>query len=280
MANNFHVPPVGFGPGSQPVADDSELAYLPLPSGMRTYSTHLVDLGAAEQADADRVRALLKEIGEACHEAAQSGTTKLISVADLPASSRRLLAETLGDGEVSCLVGQEGTIKAQEAVFAGVWAVHGPEIDAIEVAPLPQTVIEYAFVPAVPAAGSGAACRPGVVNAPALVSELTEKSACWRPDEPLHVINLSLLPHTPEDLDYLGDALGTGSARILSRGYGNCRISATALQNVWRVQYFNSMDTLILDTFEVTTVPEVAVAASEDFADSAERIAEILETFE
>ena len=37
------------------------------------------------------------------------------------------------------------------------------------------------------------------------------------------------------------------------------------------------MDTLILDTFEVTTMPEVAMAAPEDLADSAARIREVLE---
>lgn len=43
------------------------------------------------------------------------------------------------------------------------------------------------------------------------------------------------------------------------------------------MQFFNSMDTLILDTFEVTTMPEVAIAAKEDLVDSAERIVEVLE---
>jgi len=37
------------------------------------------------------------------------------------------------------------------------------------------------------------------------------------------------------------------------------------------------MDTLILDTFEVTRLPEVALAAPEDLSDSAERICEVLE---
>mgnify|MGYP000724044400 FL=1 len=61
---------------------------------------------------------------------------------------------------------------------------------------------------------------------------------------------------------------------MLSRGYGNCRITSTRLRNTWWVQYFNSMDHLILNTIEVTSVPEVALAAPEDFADSVERLAE------
>ena len=105
--------------------------------------------------------------------------------------------------------------------------------------------------------------------------ELEDKSATHDGDAP-HVVNLTLLPHTEEDLAWLDTALGLGSVDILSRGYGNCRVTATALHNVWRVQFFNSMDTLILDTFEVTPLPEVALAAPEDLTDSAERVAEVL----
>ena len=45
------------------------------------------------------------------------------------------------------------------------------------------------------------------------------------------------------------------------------------------MRYYNSQDTLILDSIEVSTIPEVALAAPEDIADSAERLAEILETY-
>ena len=72
-------------------------------------------------------------------------------------------------------------------------------------------------------------------------------------------------------------ALGQGSVDILSRGYGNCRVTALALPGSWRVQFFNSMDALILDTFEVTDIPEVAIAAAEDLADSSERLREVRE---
>jgi hydrogenase-1 operon protein HyaF len=38
------------------------------------------------------------------------------------------------------------------------------------------------------------------------------------------------------------------------------------------------MDTLILDTFEVTDMPEVALAADEDLRDSDARIRDVMET--
>jgi hydrogenase-1 operon protein HyaF len=37
------------------------------------------------------------------------------------------------------------------------------------------------------------------------------------------------------------------------------------------------MDVLILDTFEVTAIPEVTVAAPEDLIDSGDRLVEVLE---
>jgi hydrogenase-1 operon protein HyaF len=63
---------------------------------------------------------------------------------------------------------------------------------------------------------------------------------------------------------------------MLSRGYGNCRVTATGLREVWWVQYFNSDDKLILNTLEVTPVPAAVLAAQEDIEDSAERLGEIL----
>ena len=92
-------------------------------------------------------------------------------------------------------------------------------------------------------------------------------------------INLSLLPHTEEDLVYLNDVLGRGTLTVLSRGYGNCRIMATATRNVWWVQFYNSQDAMILNTIEITPVPEVACASPEDIADSATRLDEILEIY-
>jgi hydrogenase-1 operon protein HyaF len=128
-----------------------------------------------------------------------------------------------------------------------------------------------------PGLGLSTPTAPGVMSAPPLVAELLDRAMARRPGDLAHVINLTLLPHTPEDLAHLDRALGRGAATILSRGYGNCRVTATATPKVWRVQFFNSMDALILDTLEATDTPEVALAAPEDLLDSAERIAEVLE---
>jgi hydrogenase-1 operon protein HyaF len=63
---------------------------------------------------------------------------------------------------------------------------------------------------------------------------------------------------------------------MISRGFGNCHVTSTGLADVWRVQYFNNMNTLILNTIEVVDVPEVVEAAVEDLTDSRERLAELV----
>jgi len=49
---------------------------------------------------------------------------------------------------------------------------------------------------------------------------------------------------------------------------------------VWWVKYFNSEDKMILNTVEVSAIPEVACAAQEDIVDSAERFVEVMEIYD
>ncbi|KND17164.1 hydrogenase accessory protein HypB [Pannonibacter phragmitetus] len=275
MSNGFLFPPAGFGPGSQPL-DDEELSYMALPSGMRTYVPHLPEVG-----DPSQVTPALKtlaDIAGACEIAATAGGERAeFDLSAMDPASRALMAETLGQGEVSMKLRGVPALMVQESVFAGVWMLAGAGIDRIEVGPVPAEAVRRAHGSGAPAPMLSAPRPAGVVNAPALLAELADQSANWRSGGMPHVVNLSLLPHTEEDLLWLDAALGKGAVTILSRGYGNCRIGACALPQVWRVQFFNSMDTLILDTFEVTAIPEVALAAPEDLADSGERIREVLE---
>ena len=275
MVTNFTLPPVGFGPGSQPPDGEDELAYMTMPQDMRTFSPRIPEVenpglfGPAFD--------LLAAFAEACAEVAAGGAGVSFDLRGLDRANRQLLAETLGEGEVSIKMHGVPAVAAQESVFAGLWVLKGAGVDRAEVAPIPGLARDRAFTARRPAIGALATRRDGVVNAPAILSELADKSLSYRPGEPIHVVNLTLLPHTEEDLVWLDEALGEGSVTILSRGYGNCRIGATALPHVWRVQFFNSMDTLILDTFEVTAMPEVAIAAAEDLSDSAGRVREVLE---
>jgi hydrogenase-1 operon protein HyaF len=277
MVQNFHLPPTGFGPGSQADPNEGpELEYMPLPSGMRTYSPHLPEIDEIED-DVSEALSLLAEMADAADRVAKGGPSETFDLADLSGPDRALLAETLGDGEVSMKLRGVPALAVQESVFAGVWQIKGANVDVVEIASVPDAARSRAFDPVARALGKDAPRPPQVVNAPALLAELTDKSAAYAPGVEAHVVNLTLLPHTEADLDWLAATLGTGSVDVLSRGYGNCRVTATATPHVWHVQFFNSMDTRILDTYEVGPMPEVALAATEDLADSAERLREVLE---
>ncbi|KGM48044.1 hydrogenase expression/formation protein [Pseudooceanicola atlanticus] len=266
---NFHMPPTGYGPGSQTEEGGEELEYMSMPQDMRTYSARLPDIDAAPAPALDFLLAL----ADACDRVAAGGTPERFDLSQLGGEARKIVADTLQEGEVAMKIRGIPAVRVQESVFAGVWSLSASGLDVVEVGQVPADAIARAFEPFRPATADRPG--PGVVNAPALLSELQDHSA--NPDIDLHVINLSLLPHTEEDLAWLEDRLGEGSVDILSRGYGNCRIRATALPRTWHVQFYNSTDQLILDTYEVTTMPEVALAAHEDLTDSGARLREVVE---
>jgi hydrogenase-1 operon protein HyaF len=198
-----------------------------------------------------------------------------------------LIDQILGEGEVSVVFNRTLQARIQESVLAGVWRVRYQDAtgqvykDTLEVAAIPGLIRDATFVGAQAQVSSLESGAPeGVQNALPLIAELNEKSATYEPSQPPHVINLTLLPQTEQDLEFLAQQLGTGSVTILSRGYGNCRITSTHTQFVWWVQYFNSQEMNILNTLEVVEVPAVACAAQEDIDDSAERLCEILEIYQ
>jgi hydrogenase-1 operon protein HyaF len=119
----------------------------------------------------------------------------------------------------------------------------------------------------------------GAMNVMPVLAEIRDRVRLREPGAATHTISLTLLPMTDQDIEFLQTSLGTGPVRIVSRGYGTCRIQATAIHDVWSVQFFNAMDTILLDTLEIGEVPIVACAAEEDFRDSAERLREIEEAY-
>ncbi|MCQ0988215.1 hydrogenase expression/formation protein [Jiella marina] len=271
MTFGFMNAPTGFGPGSQPSeGDGADLDYMPMPSGMRTFHSPIPYLESAE--GLEPAIACLRELAETAKEWSPDDGAIVVEAARLAKMdprNRALIAETLGEGEVSAVVAGDRRFEVQESVFAGVWRVASGGTEHIEIGPLPRAIGQA------PAIALAAPPMPGhgVVNAPAILTEIFDHAG----QGGSHIVNLTLLPHTPEDLAYLDAVLGDGGVTILSRGYGNCRIERAAAPDIWRVRYFNSQDALILDTIEVGGIPEVALAAPEDIADSAARLAEVAE---
>jgi hydrogenase-1 operon protein HyaF len=268
------------GPGSQPSEDDAVLEYVQLPSGMMTYRMpalpepeDVAGIGAALGA-LDQVLAALGHFKKG-----QPAYT--IDLNGLDAKCRAFIDEALGEGEVGIVGGN--LLQAQESVLAGVWRVRvmadGGELvrDLVEVGHLPNHINEIAFAEAHTGVRPPEGILPdGLLASPSLLAEIHNALTGPHGAAATHSINLSLLPHAEEDLTFLDRHLGRGEVHILSRGYGNCRISSTATRNVWWVRYYNSQDILILNSLEVAPIPDVAFAAVEDIHDSAERLKEIL----
>jgi hydrogenase-1 operon protein HyaF len=278
--------PVVVEPGSQPADEDGVvLDYMRMPSETWTYSMPVVPEPEEIDGLEDGI-AFLQQIADALSSQQAGDPATVLPVATLDEANTELLDQVLGSGEVSIVF--DGMLRAriQEAVLAGVWRVQymgdddQVERDVVEVGAIPSLIREGVFPEAAGDLAFDADNLPaGVGNAPSLLVEIADKLPGYEPGADPYVINLSLLPNSDEDLDLLATTLGSGPAVILSRGYGNCRITSTATKNVWWVQYFNSQDTLILNTIEISQVPEVACAAQEDIDDSAERLTEILDVY-
>ncbi|WP_421621004.1 hydrogenase expression/formation protein [Alkalilimnicola ehrlichii] len=255
--------------------EEPGLDYLPMPKGMGTFSPAVLPDPEVLSDREGTLRCLESVIAGARRWQPDERNIHL-DVSTLSDEERRLLDEVLGDGEVSARLPGHGVV-AQESVFAGVWRVADAAAgrDRLEIGPVPDCLLN-AFAGASPAPRLPAQWPEGVMNAPGVLSELTEHLDVLS-NNGRHVINLSLLPLTPEDHECLDEALGRSETAVLSRGYGNCRVTATTTAGVWWVQYFNSVDVLILNTLEVVAVPDVVCAAPEDIADSADRVAEVLE---
>ena len=228
------------GPGSQPADDDANFDFMEMPKDMRTYAAPSLP-EPEEVSGIGPALAVLGAVQRAAGEAGIAAAPQAFDITHLDPANRAFVDQALGEGEVSIIAGASAQV--QESVLAGIWRVHETDVtgalkrDFIEVGAFPRLVL------AVAEAGTLETMRPhkgalpqGVVNAPALVTELDDRIAAYVAGKPAHVINLTLLPQTGEDLAFLEERLGPGTVTVLSRGYGNCRITSTATRNAWWVR--------------------------------------------
>ena len=279
---DFPLPVSMVGPGSQPVPDD-ELQYLEMPRGMNTFRMPIVP----ERADAEALAEARDVLGaflalmEDWDPAANRRGPRL-DLAGVSPQAQEIINEMLGEGEVSIQIDGKRSFRIQESVFTGLWRVCALDgngrlaQDWLEAGMLPEFVTAMAKDPAQDAPPR-VDLPEGAMNSPALLAEIGSLMATRARGDPAHVINLTLFPMTVEDHSVLAQALPVGPVAMISRGFGNCHVTSTGLADVWRVQYFNNMNTLILNTIEVVDVPEVVLAAVEDLADTRERLAELVD---
>ncbi len=290
----------GLGPGSQPQEDEA-LDVLPLPREVNTFEMPRVPerVGAAVMREsAAALQAMLDALEAGDAQAGSPAPGPCVPLDTLSPAALTVTNEVLGEGEVSirvAAVGSNPELHVQESVFAGLWRC--VEIDAaghikrywLEAGALPAVVLRAAQAdasvcaasPDAPADLTAQLPEPGTwpadtMNSPALLAELRARVAAHRAGAHGGQLNLSLLPLSAADRDVLQGALSAGPVSIISRGFGNCHVGSTSVPGVWRQQYFNSRNTLILELVEVTRVPEVATASAEDLSDSRQRLAELV----
>jgi hydrogenase-1 operon protein HyaF len=264
-----------------PAAQDGELRLLDMPTGLVRPSR---PVRAAETLSPNARRVLDEVLAALRRQAETAGEPIRISLRALDQHERATLADVLGEGDVWALIGGNAHWRLVESVLTGVWRVEASASDGtgsewLEVATIPQAVSQAAERMTQTSLALPGHWPSGAMNAPALLAEVQERSQAWQPGEPSHVINFTLLPLTDVDAEVLTALLGQAPLIIRSEGYGSCRIFAAGLRHVWAVQYLNSMGAVILDTLEIGGVPAAALAAREDFADSALRLAEILDAY-
>ena len=268
------------GPGSQPGAEADAPSFIDMPRDMTSYD-------APPMPDPDAVnhlsgaREAMIWLGHALDCYSEDAAYPRANLNALDDENRELVNQILGEGEISVNYDGDPAASVQESVLAGVWRTlyfdddRNVAIDMLEVGAVPNLVLA-------PVQGSHKVDTTppdpdaNVANAMPLLFELEDRCKRFEKSGTAYSINLTLLPLSQDELEFLDTRLGRGPVDVLSRAYGKCEVINTLVPNLWWVRYYNSMGTLILNSLEVTAVPDVVVAAPEDLADSAERLTDIL----
>jgi hydrogenase-1 operon protein HyaF len=272
------------GPGSQPTDSDGDaISYMDMPSDMSTFVAPVMP----EPEDVllmDGAREAMRWLQTALDDYKAGGEPLLADLSALDAESRDVVNQILDEGEVSVVCDGDVRARTQESILAGVWRTlffdrdDRVVCDLLEVAEVPK-VVDFAteHSAAVDTAAEGVGSE--LANALPILVELRSQHEKYTDGGAAHSINLTLLPLSEPELEFIDQRLGRGPIDVLSRAYGKCEVISTQTAGIWWVRYYNSMGVLILNTLEVVDVPGVVKAAPEDIADSAERLKQILEPY-
>ena len=109
--------------------------------------------------------------------------------------------------------------------------------------------------------------EPGLTgNAPPLLRELVELVRRLLETGEPSAIDLSALPLTPADLDWLRERLGNGEIGVTLQASGESTLDETACPGVWWVTHHNEQGAVTSQFIEVTFVPELVKAHPRDVA--------------
>jgi hydrogenase-1 operon protein HyaF len=101
-------------------------------------------------------------------------------------------------------------------------------------------------------------------NAPPLLRELSESVRRLLERGETSAIDLSALPLTPADLDWLHEKLGEGEIAVTLQASGESTLNETACPGIWWVTHHNEQGVVTSQFIEVTFVPELVKAHPKD----------------
>ncbi len=101
-------------------------------------------------------------------------------------------------------------------------------------------------------------------NAPVLLREIAEYVRQLLATGESIAIDLSAMPLTPADLEWLRETLGPGEIVITLNAEGESTLSETACPGVWWVTHRNEKGAVSSEFIEVAFVPELVKAHPED----------------
>lgn len=101
-------------------------------------------------------------------------------------------------------------------------------------------------------------------NAPPLLGEIAEHIRRLLATGEASTIDLSALPLTPSDIDWLRDTLGMGEIAITLQANGESTLNETACPGVWWVTHHNDKGVVTAQFIEVSFVPELVKAHPQD----------------
>ena len=109
-------------------------------------------------------------------------------------------------------------------------------------------------------------------NAPPLLRELLEQVKRLLESGESSAIDLSALPLTPADLDWLREKLGEGEIAVTLQASGESTLNETTCPGVWWVTHHNEQGVVTSQFIEVAFVPELVKAHPQDVAIGQERL--------
>ena len=107
--------------------------------------------------------------------------------------------------------------------------------------------------------------EPGLTgNAQPLLHELLERVRSLLATGESSAIDLSALPLTPADLDWLREKLGPGEIAVTLNANGESSLNETGCSGVWWVTHRNEKGAVTSEFIEVAFVPELVKAHPQD----------------